>query len=160
MGFLDKLQFWKKSEPQVPSFDANFGGGFGADPNQNSFGNPSSMSGFSEQNAYGGQNMNDPFASPQQQADFNNPFDSHEQNPFANPQGQTMSGYGQSHNQMQSPSLASVSANTNNVSSYAPELHKKDIELILSRLDLIKSELDNVNHRLTLLEQDLKKPRW
>lgn len=46
-------------------------------------------------------------------------------------------------------------------SAQTSQASNRDMELILSRLDLIKSEIENVSHRITLLEQELhQKPKW
>jgi hypothetical protein len=157
MGFLDKLQFWKKGEPQMPSFDSqNYGSG-----SFNQQNDPFASSQNQQFNQFGA-NPQDPFTAPPH--DFNSPFDSPDQNPFASQQNQGYGGnqaqFGTYANQQSQGAHLGTTSLTQTTSQYSPELHKKDVELILSRLDLIKSELDNINHRMTLLEQEFKKPKW
>jgi len=45
------------------------------------------------------------------------------------------------------------------MSSDLSKIHPRDIELILSRLELVRSELENVNHRLSYIEQNFSQPQ-
>ncbi len=172
MSFLDKLMFWKK-EDDFGTQDFSSSNPFGQSAAQ--------QPGFDSPSPFGG----DPFSAQSQQSQgfgdsqnggFASPFDTPDSNPFASPNmaspdafSQQNQPFGQSsfgtQNQGMSQSFSQNSQNTQPLSSgqsheYGGEMHKKDIELVLSRLDLIRSEIDNVNHRLNLIEQNMKKPRW
>jgi hypothetical protein len=138
---FEKLQFWKKREDPLPTFDT----------------------GLSSDSA----GMLDPFAQPTQSQPLVDPFASQSsQNSFS--QGM-QTPYSQTQNWNQFNAGANVQQPFGHQSQpsqaqSAPSsssLQNRDIDLILSRLDLIKAEVENVSHRMTLLEQELRqKPKW
>jgi len=112
-----------------PAFgDAHNSTGF--NPNQGMSGFPTGMESSTTQTA-------DPFGamSSSQSTSF----------PGANQYAQQMAGQQQMSLGTQLP-VRSAQSDPN-------QIHPRDIELILSRLELIRSEIENVNHRLTFIEQ-------
>lgn len=86
--------------------------------------------------------------------------------PYANPMQSAPTGFGQS----TYPNPAAMMSQTQLQNAAVPtnpmtvlpnrsmpndpnQIHPRDVELILSRLELIRAEIENVNHRLSYLEQ-------
>ncbi|MFT4312397.1 MAG: hypothetical protein ACMXYF_04150 [Candidatus Woesearchaeota archaeon] len=158
---FDKLKFWKK-EDDVDSILSRYAqegeqqaqqesapGAFDQSSMQSSFDSPQpnqmSQSSFDSQQS---SQQTQPFGQSslahdtlsQQQA-----FSQTSQDSSFQPQ---FSGYEQ-------PQQSSTSQSSSNDS-----FSKRDTELILSRLDLIRAELENVQHRLTVLEQHVKGKKY
>lgn len=72
------------------------------------------------------------------------PFGSQSSTSFSQPQF----GGGQSMQQFSAGQLPALDTGAD-----PNKIHPRDIELILSRLELVRSELENVNHRLSFIEQ-------
>ena len=162
---FDKLQFWKKDEDSLGGnpFDSPTAEGhpFGADTT-NPFTSSAQDKPMGEQiPSFDQQGTNDPFSTQPASMDYTS--EQQPADPFAQPQ---MSSSQATPQTLRSPEYAQAVSEQQTTQSaatgsqYGGEMQKKDVELILSRLDLIKSELDNVQHKLSLLEQQNQKPKW
>ncbi len=129
---FDNLKFWKKKdEISQDSF---------SQPSTDSQSDPFSFDSSQTQNP-------DPFASnTHSEPDFQMPSLDSMQSQFSqstqNPQNTQPTQAVHQQQYQQVPGQTSSS-----------EMSVRDVELILSRLDLIKSELQNLNHRISLIEQ-------
>jgi hypothetical protein len=138
VGLFNKLQFWKKDEEfassEPPSYD------FGSDPLQHS--DPLQSSDPMQPSA-----GEQPFA--QQNYPQSTPFPGRQpsqpmQQPFSQPFAQQ--NYPQSQQNAFSPS-------PEHAEPPQSPIHPRDVELILAKLDAIKSEMDALHQRVRKIEQ-------
>ncbi len=141
MGMLDKLKFWKKDDEfgdldldKDLGMDSNLG--LGVDSNT---GIESGL-GLDKPPSHNIPKIPESFEESigQEKQDNFNPYESPKR---PDPMQQPM--------QQQQP----VSSNIHN-----QDLLRKDLEIISAKLDVLKSSLDTINHRLSSLEQ--KEKRW
>jgi len=131
MGFMDKIQFWKKDEAL----------------DENPFGNtasPSSQDPFE-------QNHNDPF-----RKQLNTPLN-RQSNPMQQSFGQQQ--HDEAPNPLNDPNSATEMLRRGTISEVQPQNHPghdlmaKDMEILSSKLDAIRSSLDSMNQRLQNIER-------
>lgn len=156
--------FWKKKEEPALAFPSSSSGSSSFNPldvqSPPAFGDANGMNG-------GMAGMQASASNPYATGFEPNPMSQYPNGPSAatsDPFSQAPTGFGQpafsNANQMMQQMQQNLPTNPistlpNRSAPADPNaIHPRDVELILSRLELIRSEIENVNHRLSHLEQN------